>query len=359
MFLRHGLPGWRGAAVRYRALRQVVSDDVGAVWQAQDRSLAHPVTIRSVVDAWADDDRFLAGFQRDIRTVRRLAHPNVATYFIVHVGQRGRWSAFAVMEPLLETLRHRIRREGPLEANQAAPIAADLADGLQAVHEAGILHGRLSAAAVMLTPDGAAKLFDFGIAAAGEHADTGAVEVTDGEVIIGMSTAESRPRAATAADDVHSLGAVLFEMLTGDAPIPQMGAREMRSALDGIGEGVAEVCLGALSPDARSRPSAADLSSALSQDGPSPLSDEAVREIRTTFGIVLREWRSRAGLTQAKLAGMGGLNASFVSQLERGVKAPSLLAVCALADALGATPSEMLEAVERRRGSHQSRMRVS
>jgi DNA-binding XRE family transcriptional regulator len=114
---------------------------------------------------------------------------------------------------------------------------------------------------------------------------------------------------------------------------------------------VAEACALALSPDPRSRPSAAELASALSQEGTSPLSDEDVREIRVTFGAVLRERRSRAALTQAKLGGRSGLNASFVSQLERGVRAPSLLAVCALADALGTTPSEILDAVEQRLGS--------
>lgn len=351
MFLRLGLPGQRGAAARYRVLRQVLVDDVGAVWQAQDRTLAHPVTIRSIVGPFAANPRFLARFRRDVRSVKGLSHASLATYFIVHVDQPGRWRAFAVMEPVVETMRHRIRRAGPFDARQAAPIVSDLADGIQTAHEAGVVHGRLSAEVVMLTSDGSVKVFDFGLSAAGEGEDPGAVEVSNGEVRIEVSPEDGASRVSTAADDVWSLGAILLEMVTGNAPGPADDPADVRAALDGVPEVVAEACAAALSPDPRARPSAADFASALSQEGASPLSDGDVREIRTAFGAVLRERRSRAGLTQAKLAGRGGLNASFVSQLERGVRAPSLLAVCALADALGTTPSEMLDAVERRLGT--------
>jgi ribosome-binding protein aMBF1 (putative translation factor) len=255
------------------------------------------------------------------------------------------------MEPMVETLRHRIRRAGALEVRDAAPFVSDLADALQTAHEAGIVHGRLGADAVMLTPDGSAKVFDFGLSGSRRRPEGGDVAVSDGEISIELSTGERAGRVPTAADDVRALVAILLEMATGDVANVAGDATTIRAALADAPETVTEACVLASAPDPRSRPSAAELASALSQEGTSPLSDDDVREIRSTFGAVLRERRSQAGLTQAKLAGRSGLNASFVSQLERGVRAPSLLAVCALADALGTTPSEILDAMERRLGS--------
>jgi serine/threonine-protein kinase len=341
----------RDAAARYRVLRQVLDDDVGAVWLAEDRTLAHPVTVRSIGGAPAADTTLLAGFRRDVRRVKRLSHANLATYFIVHVERRGRWPAFAVMEPMVETLRHRIRRAGTLDVRDAAPFVSDLADALQTAHEAGIVHGRLGADAVMLTPDGSAKVFDFGLSGSRRRPEGGDVAVSDGEISVELSTGEWATRVPTAADDVRALVAILLEMVTGDVASVADDAATIRAALADAPETAAEACVLAFAPDPRSRPSAAELASALSQEGTSPLSDDEVREIRSTFGAVLRERRSQAGFTQARLAGRSGLNASFVSQLERGVRAPSLLAVCALADALGTTPSEILDAMERRLGS--------
>jgi serine/threonine-protein kinase len=332
-------------------LRQVLGDDLGAVWLAEDRTLAHPVTIRSVAGAPAADPRFLARFRRDVRRVKRLSHGSLATTFIVHVEQRGRWPAFVVMEPLVETMRQRIRRAGPFDVREAAPIVSDLADAVQTAHEAGIVHGRLGADGVMITPDGSAKVFDFGLASVAPARDPGAVAVSDGEVSIEVSASDGPPAEASVADYVRGLASILLEMVVGDANAASAGPEAVRDALAGVADGVIESCALALSSDPRSRPSAAELASALSQEGTSPLSDDDVREIRVAFGVVLRERRSRAALTQAKLGGRAGLNASFVSQLERGVRAPSLLAVCSLADALGTTPSEILDAVERRLGS--------
>jgi eukaryotic-like serine/threonine-protein kinase len=348
---RIGLPGRRGAAARYRVLRQIFADDLGAVWLAEDLALAHSVTIRSVAGAAAGDPRFLARFRRDVRRVKRLTHGSLATCFIVHVEQRGRWPAFAVMEPLVQTLRQRIRRAGPFPVREATSIVSDLADAVQTAHEAGIVHGRLDADGVMITPDGAAKVFDFGLASADGVRDPSAVAVSDGEISIELSTWEGAPTAAGVADDVRGLAAILLEMSTGEVLEGPARPATIRAALAGVPDAAAEACVLALSSDPRSRPSAAELALALSQEGTSPLSDDDVRAIREAFGAVLRERRSRAALTQAKLAGRSGLNASFVSQLERAVRAPSLLAVCALADALGTTPSEILDAVERRLGS--------
>jgi serine/threonine protein kinase len=338
----------RGAAGRYRVVHQVLADDTGTVWQAEDKKVARPVTIRSVADSLAADEEFLARHERDVRTVKSLSHPNLATIFIRPLGERGPWRAFVVMEPLIETLRQRIRRKGPLGPLEAAATTADLADGIQAAHEAGVVHGRLSADAVMLTPDGSAKVFDFGFASVRGQRHPEAVKISEGDVRIAV--AGSASASATPAEDVHALGAVLFEMLTGRPAIPTASASELREALGGIAEHIADACEHAL-VGGRSNVSAAELSSALSPEPLSLLSKEATGKMQASFGAVLREYRSRAGLTQGKLATISGLKASLVSQIERGTRSPSLAMLYELADALGARPVEMLEAMDRGRDS--------
>lgn len=143
----------------------------------------------------------------------------------IHGIESWRGRPFLVVEFLSRgTLADRLRR-GPLAARRALDIAALLADGLAAVHEAGYLHGDVKPSNVGLASDGSPKLLDFGLARAANDATSlgGTLRYQSPEVLSG--------RPADEADDVWSLCVMLLEMLSGEHPFGGAAAEEVRDRI--------------------------------------------------------------------------------------------------------------------------------
>ena len=198
---------------------------MGEVYRARDTRLNRAVALKILPDAFAADPDRLARFQREAELLASLNHPNIAQ---IHGIEEEDGTRALVLE-LVEgpTLEERIA-DGPLSLDDALEIATQVADALEAAHEAGVVHRDLKPANVKVRDDGTVKVLDFGLAkaldpgsgTADPHASpTVATAATRMGVIVGtaayMSPEQARGRAVDRRTDVWAFGAVLFEMLTG------------------------------------------------------------------------------------------------------------------------------------------------
>jgi Tol biopolymer transport system component len=167
-------------------------------------------------------EQFSERFEREVRAVAALSHPNICT--IYDVG-----SNYYVME-LVEgpTLADRIE-QGPIPLNEALDIARQIADALEAAHEKGIVHRDLKPANIKLKVDGTVKVLDFGLAKFGAHgenarpsgANSGTITMgaTQAGQILGtpayMSPEQARGKTVDRRSDTWAFGVVFYEMLTG------------------------------------------------------------------------------------------------------------------------------------------------
>ena len=206
----------------YEIVAPLGAGAMGEVYRARDTRLGRDVAVKTLPAAFAQDAERLARFESEARAVAALSHPNVLA--LHDLGTHGD-TTYAVME-LIEgqTLRERML-DGPLAAPRALGIAVQIARGLAAAHDKGVVHRDLKPENVMLTADGQAKILDFGLAkrtapANGDEslAPTLAVSTEPGVVLgtVGyMSPEQVRGLPADARSDLFALGAVLHEMLSG------------------------------------------------------------------------------------------------------------------------------------------------
>jgi len=166
--------------------------------------------------------QFSERFEREVRAVAALSHPNICT--IYDVG-----SNYYVME-LVDgpTLADRIE-QGPIPLNEALDIARQIADALEAAHEKGVVHRDLKPANIKLKADGTVKVLDFGLAKLGVHGDSATpsggnsgtitMGATQAGQILGtpsyMSPEQARGKTVDRRTDTWAFGVVLYEMLTG------------------------------------------------------------------------------------------------------------------------------------------------
>jgi serine/threonine protein kinase len=189
---------------------------IGILYRARQLRLDRPVALKVVEPEVARDAVVRERLRREARAVASLDHPNVVPLY--EAGEKDgtiyivtRW----VEGTELGTLIH---SEGPLDAARAARTAAQIAAALEMAHEKGLVHRDVKPSNVILTPEGHVYLTDFGLAKRAETAPgltradqmLGTVDYVAPEQIEG-----SEPDARS---DVYSLGCVLFEMLTGEAP---------------------------------------------------------------------------------------------------------------------------------------------
>jgi serine/threonine-protein kinase len=197
---------------------------MGQVYQATDTKLNRQVALKILPEAFAADPDRLARFQREAQVLASLNHPNIAQ---IHGLEDSEGTKALVLE-LVEgpTLADRIA-QGPIPIDEALPIAKQIAEALEAAHEAGVIHRDLKPANIKLRPDGTVKVLDFGLAKALDTAPEGdpslsptlTAAATQMGVIMGtaayMSPEQARGSVADHRADVWSFGVVLYEMLTG------------------------------------------------------------------------------------------------------------------------------------------------
>jgi len=198
---------------------------MGEVHRARDTRLDRVVAIKLLPEAFAADPERLARFEREARLLASLNHPNIA---ILHGLETDAGRRFIVMECVDgESVAQRLER-GALPVDEALDIARQVATALEAAHEGGIVHRDLKPGNIMLTPEGVAKVLDFGLArgASGSPSDSAlsasptlTYAATAGGVILGtaayMSPEQARGKPVDRRTDIWAFGCVLYECLTG------------------------------------------------------------------------------------------------------------------------------------------------
>jgi serine/threonine protein kinase len=213
-------PGDRLGA--YEILSLLGAGGMGEVYRARDTKLNRDVAVKVLPQQLADHAPALERFEREAKAVAALSHPNILAIFDFG---RERGTAYAVMELLDgETLRQRLA--APVPARKVVEYGAQIARGLAAAHDKGIVHRDLKPENVFVTTDGRVKILDFGLArqtagvASGDasgaptinrHTDPGTVLGTVGY----MSPEQARGESGDHRADLFSLGALLYELVSG------------------------------------------------------------------------------------------------------------------------------------------------
>ena len=278
---------------RYRLETVIANGGMGIVWTAEDSFLGRKVAVKILT--WEpDSDRAGAAAERGRREARAAAslrHPNIACVY--DYGQQD-GIAFLVMELLEgESLAARLHRHGALPPQQAAHVATEVAEALDAAHRAGIVHRDVKPGNIMLEPSGAVKLLDFGIAAiSGQRAYPGQERLLGTAAYLSPEWGDNGP--ADPAGDVYSLGVVVYEMLAGRPPFTGNSLAAVAAAHAAnppppltllnpdVPPAMAAVCERALSKDPAARPPsagafAAQLSAGLPDASPPMREPRAVR----------------------------------------------------------------------------------
>ena len=199
------------ASGRYVIERTLGQGGMAVVYLAHDEELHRRVAVKVLADHLAGDDNFRARFLQESRLASRLSHPNVVQ---VYDAGETEGSPYIVMEYVPgETVAQR----GRLSSAEAVPLALQACAGLQHAHNAGLVHRDVKPANLLVREDDVLKIADFGIARAAEL-----TRLTQHGTVLGTAAYLSPEQAAgeevTAATDIYSLGAVVYELLTGRAP---------------------------------------------------------------------------------------------------------------------------------------------
>jgi eukaryotic-like serine/threonine-protein kinase len=210
----------------YRITGKLGEGGMGVVYRATDSRLGREVAIKVLPPAMAADPDRMARFEREARLLASLDHPNIGA--IYGIEQSGGTSALVLALIEGPTLADRIA-QSPIPLDEAVAIARQLAEALEYAHDRGIVHRDLKPANIKITPDGAAKVLDFGLARAltddaAPAADptvspTLSMRATQAGMILGtaayMAPEQAKGKTVDRRADIWAFGVILLEMLTG------------------------------------------------------------------------------------------------------------------------------------------------
>ncbi len=207
-------PGTRLGA--YEILAPLGAGGMGEVYRGRDTRLGREVALKLLPEKLAGDLEYMARFEREAQVLASLNHPNIAAIY-------GLEQSAIVMELVEgETLK------GPVPIAQAIAIARQLVDALEYAHEKGVIHRDLKPANIKITPEGAVKVLDFGLAKLSQPETPGpdqpTLTLTIKGAIMGtpsyMAPEQARAQEVDKRADIWAFGAVLYEMLSGRIAFP-------------------------------------------------------------------------------------------------------------------------------------------
>ena len=183
------------------------------VYKARDHKLNRFVAVKVLKQEFRNDKEFLSKFRVEAQAAAGLAHSNIVNVY--DVGE-DRGTSFIVME-LVEgiTLKTYIGKKGKLSVREATSIALQVAAGLEAAHNNGIVHRDVKPQNIIISMDGKAKIADFGIARA---ANSDTISSSAMGSVHYCAPEQSRGGYSDAKSDIYSMGITMFEMLTGRVP---------------------------------------------------------------------------------------------------------------------------------------------
>jgi hypothetical protein len=225
----------------YEILSPLGAGGMGEVYRARDTRLDRDVAIKVLPESFARDADRLRRFEQEARTVAALNHPNILGVY--DIGQH-QGSPYMVCELLDgETLREKMQ-EGPMPQRRAIEYASQIADGLAAAHDKGVVHRDLKPENIFVTKDARVKILDFGLAKlarmnGGSISGEGATATVPAQTMPGMvlgsagymSPEQVRGKDVDARTDIFALGAILYEMLSGHSAFKGESSIETMNAI--------------------------------------------------------------------------------------------------------------------------------
>jgi serine/threonine protein kinase/Tfp pilus assembly protein PilF len=201
-------------AGKYEIIEEIGRGGMGIVYKARDTRLDRIVALKFLSSQLTQDIEAKQRFVHEAKAAAALNHPNIS---IIHEIDVHQGQTFIAMEYIQgQSLKKRLEG-GPLAIEEAKELAVQVAEGLKEAHEKGIVHRDIKPANIMLTDKGQAKITDFGLAKL-----SGGVDLTKASTIMGtvayMSPEQAKGAAVDHRTDIWSLGAMLYEMLTGVRP---------------------------------------------------------------------------------------------------------------------------------------------
>lgn len=229
----------------YEVVGWIGAGGMGEVYRARDARLGRDVAIKVISETLAADANRVRRFEQEARAAGQLNHPNILAVYDIGLHApltgSGQTGAPYIVSELLEgaSLRDRLHG-GALPPRKAVDYARQIAQGLAAAHEKGIVHRDVKPDNLFVTNDGRIKILDFGIAKLTRPSDDGAghtgssTETADG-MVVGtagyMSPEQVRGEAVDARSDIFSVGTVLHEMLTGRPAFARETAADTMAAI--------------------------------------------------------------------------------------------------------------------------------
>ena len=211
------VPGPTQQLGRYEIVSEIGQGAMGVVYKARDPVLDRTVAIKTIHLNLPKDElaEYEARFYQEARAAGGLNHPNIVTIYDIGKSDRVAYMAMEFLEG--EELRQTLASEQPLPVEQALDVTAQVAEALAYAHERHVVHRDVKPANIMIVRDGLVKITDFGIA----RMRTTEVKTMTG-MILGspkyMSPEQVAGKRADHRSDIFSLGVVLYEMVTGQAP---------------------------------------------------------------------------------------------------------------------------------------------
>ncbi len=200
---------------RYEMVRHIARGGMAQVYLARDQMLDRPVALKVLFPELSVDRSFVERFRREAKAAANLSHPNIVS---VYDWGQGDSTYYIVMEYVNGPTLSSMLKQGPLDPERAAAVAAAVAAALDFAHRSGVIHRDVKPGNVLIDDRGQVKVADFGIARAIGTSD----DLTQTGSVMGTATYFSPEQAqgypVDPRSDVYSLGVVLYEMVTGRAP---------------------------------------------------------------------------------------------------------------------------------------------
>ncbi len=200
-------------ADRYRLEHRIAVGGMGEVWKATDDVLGRAVAVKLLRAEYAQHPQAVARFRAEARHASTLSHPGIAQVY--DYGEAG--VPYLVMELVDGPSLAQVLQAGPLAAGRVMDVVAQAAAGLQAAHQAGLVHRDIKPGNLLAAPGGQVKITDFGIS----HAAGSSAATTTGTLLgtpAYLAPERLAGQAVTPASDLYSLGVVAWECLAGTAP---------------------------------------------------------------------------------------------------------------------------------------------
>jgi serine/threonine protein kinase len=201
-------------ARKYKIIEELGRGGMGVVYKAKDTRLDRTVALKFLSSELTQDKEAKQRFVQEAKAAAALNHPNIS---IIHEIDEHEGQTFIAMEYIQGHSLKQGLEDGPLEIDEAKDIALQVAEGLKEAHDKGIVHRDIKPANIMLTDKGQAKITDFGLAKL-----SGGADLTKASTIMGtvayMSPEQAKGEAVDHRTDIWSLGAMIYEMLSGKKP---------------------------------------------------------------------------------------------------------------------------------------------